>query len=313
MKGIIVKENQAGKAYPQLAHIGEPVPKKGEVLVKVMASPLSTACRDTFSSDFKKVAKRIKKGDVVASGIELSGIVASSSEQFKLGDEVVGAIDFVKGVYTHGEYTVVPEEYLALKPTHLTHVEAASMIVGLLTSIEALITLGGLQNGQSILINGATGNLGVYATQLAKLIGARVTATTQPSHFHIAAKYGADETLSYHDDFLSNRKFDMVFDTPGKLTYKNVKAHLNPRGVFVTSNPQKDITGFFTSMFSSKKSKFLFMGHSGKGRMKKWKQLVDHEEIKPVIDQVFKLSEFSVAMNHFKTTSVVGKVVIDMK
>lgn len=312
MRGIIVKKDQNGKAYPQLAMLKRPTPKEGEVLVKVMASPLSVACRDTFTKDFDKVEKRIKKGDVVASGIEFSGIVESDSKKFKKGDEVVGAIDYVKGVRTHGEYTVIPEEYLALKPKHLSHIEAASMIVGLLTSTEALVNLGNIKKGQSVLINGATGNLGIYATQLAKSMGAKVTATALPEHLDLAKEYGADEAISFKEDYLSNRKFDIIFDTPGKLTYKKVKPHLNASGVFVTSNPQKDIMGFISSLFSSKKSKFLLVSHSGKGRMIKWKQLVDNKKIKPVIDKVFNLSQFSSAMNHFKTNPVIGKVVIDI-
>lgn len=312
MKGIIVKENQNGKASPQIAMIKKPIPKKGEVLIRVMASPLSTACRDTFSSDFNKVTKKYRQGDIIASGIEFSGIVESQSEKFKVGDEVVGAIDFMKGVRTHGQYTVIPEEYLSIKPKHLSHTEAASMIVGLLTSIEALITLGGLRKGQSILINGAAGNLGIYATQLAKALGAKVIATALPEHFEVVKKYGADEVISYKHDFLSNREFDLIFDTPGKLSYKAVKSHLKPCGIFVTSNPQKDLSGFIASMFNSKKSKFLYMGHSGKGRMIKWKEIVNNQMVKPVIDKVFNFSQFKDAIEHFKNTSVVGKIVIDL-
>lgn len=312
MKAIIVKENKNGKAYPVISSIPKPTPKEGEVLVRVMASPLSTACRDTHTGDFSKVSKRIKAGTQTASGIEFSGIVEVDSKLFKKGDEVVAAVDFQKGVLTHAEYVTVPEAFVTLKPTYLSHVEAASMIVGILTGIEALINLGDIKEGKKVLINGASGNLGIYAVQIAKAMGANVIATSSPNHFSTVKHFGADEVVDYKSDYLKNNAFDIIFDTPGKLKYSNLKSYLNKNGVFITSNPQRDLLGFVKSIFSNKKSKFLFMGHSGKNRMVKWTELVESQKIHPVIEEIYKMDDFPNAIKHFKEKTVVGKIVIEM-
>ncbi len=113
-----------------------PKPKKDEVLVRVKAAGLTNIDQQMLDGSMERAVKRLSKRSEVLTGIEFSGIVESDGKKFKKGEHVIAAIDYLNGVRAHAEYTVVPEQYLGHKPAAWSHVEAASVPTGLITTIE---------------------------------------------------------------------------------------------------------------------------------------------------------------------------------
>lgn len=289
-----------------------PTPKGDEVLVRVRASCLSHADKQMIQGHMEKTMKRLQKRSNVVTGIEISGIVESDGIKFKKGEPVVAAIDYTNGVHAHAEYIVIPEKYLGPKPTAWTHEEAASVPTGLITAIEALEKQARIEAGEKVLIHGASGGVGVYAVQLASYHKCHVTATASSANLDFVKSLGADETNDYNDDFLRDRQFNVIFDAAGMLNFSACKHALEPKGVFITTQPLKDIGGGLRAVFSDKKWAFLYVTHSGKNRMARFIQLAQHGLVKPVIDSVFDLDDIQTAMDNYLEASVRGRIVIRM-
>jgi NADPH:quinone reductase-like Zn-dependent oxidoreductase len=289
-----------------------PIPKGDEVLIRVIASCLCHADKQMINGSMERTLKKLRKRSPVVTGIEASGVVESDGKRFKKGDEVIAAIDYMNGVHTHAEYTVIPEKYLGYKPTAWTHEEAASVSTGLLTAIEALEKQGKIEEGFEVLIHGASGGVGVYAVQLAHHHNCHVTATTNESNIDFVKSLGADSSVDYHSDFLRDRKFNLIFDAAGKLNFTACQGALAPKGVFITTQPLRDLGGGLRAVFSAKKWAFLYVAHSGKNRMARLLQLAQHELVNPVVDSVYDLDNIEEAFDKYLNASVQGRIVIRM-
>jgi len=289
-----------------------PEPKGDELLVRVKASCLSYADKDMINGNMDKAMKRLLKRSNVVTGIEISGVVETDGTKLKKGDPVVAAIDYTNGIHAHAEYIVIPEKYLGHKPTAWTHEEAASVPTGLITAIEALEKQAQIESGQNVLIHGASGGVGVYALQLASYHKCNVTATASEHNLDFVRDLGADEAFDYNDDFLGEKKFNVIFDAAGMMSFNTCKHTLAPKGVFITTQPLRDLGGGLRAVFSDKKWAFLYVTHSGKNRMARFLQLAQHGLIQPVIDSVYDLGDIQEAMDKYIEESVRGRIVITM-
>ena len=289
-----------------------PKPKSDEVLVKVIATCLCNVDKQMVLGNMDRAMKKLQKRSNVVTGIEVAGILESDGRKFKKGDQVLAAIDYMNGVHSHGEYVVIPEKYLGPKPINWSFEESAAVTTGLITSIEALEKQANIREDQEVLIHGATGGVGAYAVQLASYHGCHVTATTNEKHLDFVTSLGADSAVYYNDDFLRDRKFRVIFDAAGKLTFTACKDALAPKGVFITTKPMKDLGGGLRAVFSAKKWAFLYVAHSGKNRMARLLQLAQHGLVKPVIDSVYSIDDINEAMDRYLNASVRGRIVIKM-
>ena len=289
-----------------------PDPRKDEVLVRVKAAGLTNIDHQMLSGSMERAAKRLFKRSEVLTGIEFSGIVETDGKKFKRGESVIAAIDYLNGVRAHAEYTVVPEQYLGHKPVSWSHVEAAGVPTGLITTIEALEKQAGIDVGHEVLVHGASGGVGVYAVQLAKYHKCNVLATSHPDNLDFISQLGADQAVDYNSDFLRDRKFNVIFDVAGRLNFNACKDALDPKGVFITTQPLKDLGGGLRAVFSAKKWAFLYVAHSGKNRMSRLLQLAQHQLVKPVIDSVYPLDNIDEAFEKYSNSSIRGRIVITM-
>ena len=179
------------------------------------------------------------------SGRDVAGTVVkvgSAVTRFVPGDEVYG---IAPGSFA--EYAVGPEKKLALKPASLTFAEAAVVPISAGTALQALRDVGRVQPGQTVLIIGASGGVGSYAVQLAKVLGAKATAVASAAKADFVRGLGADHVLDYNrDDFADGTKtYDLILDIGGGSSLKRLRRALNPRGtvVFVGSENTGNITG----------------------------------------------------------------------
>lgn len=196
----------------QIEDVEKPVPKDNEVLVRIHAATICAADYRLKSLPFIG----LMKGKIL--GMELAVTVESVGQavtRFRPGDQIFGGTGFKFG--THTEYVCVLESRLEMKPANMTFEEAAAVMFGGLTAL-CFLRMAKIQAGQNVLVYGASGSVGVFAVQLAKHFGARVTGVCSTANLDLVKSLGADDVIDYtKEDFSkSGRVYDMVVDTVGK-------------------------------------------------------------------------------------------------
>lgn len=271
--------------------IDTPSLKPGEALVEVHAAAIT---RDELEWPVDRLP--------AVPSYELSGVVAAVAagvDGVSVGDEVYALTPFDRdGVAA--EYAAVPAVTLAPKPSSIGHVESAAIPLPALSAWQGVFTHGRLETGERVLIHGAVGGVGQFATQLARWRGARVVATASRSSFDEARALGADEVIDGRgslDDALSS--VDLVFDTVGGDLLKAAPALLTGRGarlVTVAEEPPGEGT--------------FFIVEPSRDQLVELARLVDAGDVRVAIDSTFGLSEAPAAFERSLASGKRGKVVI---
>ncbi len=223
----------------QIKDVEKPIPKENQVLVRIHATTVSAADwrmrrAVPFIVRFMTGLWRPKKIQVL--GMEFAGSVESVGKavtRFSEGDQVFGSTGFKFG--THAQYVCLQEDaLLAIKPVNMTFEEAAAVLFGGVSALHFL-RKANIQEGQKVLIYGASGSVGVFAVQLAKHFGAHVTGVCSTANLDLVKSLGADEVVDYtREDFsTAGRVYDMVFDTVGKSGFSRSLKSLRRGGFYV--------------------------------------------------------------------------------
>jgi NADPH2:quinone reductase len=206
----------------RITDVALPAPRAGQVLVRIMASgvnPLDLKIRAGAAEHARHALPAIL-------GIDLAGVVDAVGPgvtTFRVGDEVYGMTGGVGGVQgSLAEYAAVDADLLALKPSHFTMREAASVPLVFITAWEGLVDRAHMSAGQTVLVQGGAGGVGSIAIQIARAFNAKVFATGAASRASVIEQLGAtpiDHTKMQVEDyvaaFTSGRGFDVVYDTAG--------------------------------------------------------------------------------------------------
>ncbi|MCS4433006.1 NAD(P)-dependent alcohol dehydrogenase [Aquiflexum gelatinilyticum] len=304
----------------QLMEVPKPVPKDTEVLVKVHATTVNRTDCGFRKPDYFII--RLFNGffepKVKILGSEFAGTVESVGSKvsnFKTGDEVFGLS--TKKFGAHAEYICVPESgSIAIKPVNFSFEEAAAVCDGLMLANGFLKNLD-YTKSQKILINGASGSIGIAGVQLAKYFGAQVTAVCNTKSMGLVKSLGADEVIDYtKTDFtLAGNDFDFVFDAVGKSSYFKCRKLLKPKGVYVSTEfgylAQNVFLTLLTPLFGGKKVKFPIVTDS-KSDIVFFKELIDSGKYRAVIDRRYPLSQVIEATKYVEKGEKTGNVVIDI-
>jgi NADPH:quinone reductase-like Zn-dependent oxidoreductase len=245
MKAIVCSEYGTTDVL-RLVEVATPVPRRHEVLVRIHAATVSAEDPKMRAFDHPPLHRlpvallfgypRPRRG---IWGMELAGdVVAAGSEvtRFSIGDRVFGYTGI--GLGAHAEYRCLPETSILSKiPPNLTYVEAAAIPNGALTALAYLRNMARLRSGENVLVYGASGAVGSAAVQLAKAFGANVTAVCSTRNVALLQSLGADEVIDYTQrDFREERaRYDVVFDTVGRTTLKDVRPALTRRGRYLVT------------------------------------------------------------------------------
>jgi NADPH:quinone reductase-like Zn-dependent oxidoreductase len=217
--------------------IERPVPGDSDVLVRVQAAGANIGDHHVVTGRPYLIRltpfgglphpRNLVPGATMAGRVEAVG---SKVNAFRPGDEVFGQAS--NGAFA--EYVVMPENRLAPKPSNVSFEEAAAVPWGV-TALQALRDAGGLKAGQKVLINGASGGVGTWAVQIAKALGAHVTAVCSTRNIETSRTLGADEVIDYTaQDFVAGgARFDLMLDLVGNRSLSECRSVLTPKGVYV--------------------------------------------------------------------------------
>ena len=303
MKGLVL-ENKKVSIKEGLTL---PSPKKDEVLIKVKYATVNPTDLDTIEGKYGFLLKLMGgKSHAVNTGLEFSGVVEKDGKRFKKGDKVFGYVDLYKGIKTHQEYITINEDFIALMPSNLGFNESAAIPLGALTTLVALQDLGQMKKNTELLINGASGGLGVYAIQIAKILGARITAMAGPNQAGFLKSLGADKVIDYKEQKLKDLtdKFDVILDLTSLVKYSEIRNLLSKNGKFIPANPLNNMTYFLGNIFRAKKVKYLMVGTGNYEKLTLIAKWVEEGKLKPIVDSVYAFSDYE---NAFKRVSEKGR------
>jgi NADPH:quinone reductase-like Zn-dependent oxidoreductase len=282
-----------------------PEPQAGEVLIQVYAAGVNGIDWKIRDGNFQDLMKFQLP---LILGLDAAGVVAAVGAgvtNVGVGQEVYGTIDQNRsGAYA--EYAIAKADAIAPKPKSLSYIEAASIPVAALTAWQALFDKGNLTKGQTALIHGAAGGVGMFAVQLAKWKGAKVIATASTSKLETVRSLGADEVIDYtttpFETVVSG--VDLVLDVLGGETQSRSWQTLKPNGILVSTLPPPPPApaGLRSEAVTAAKSEQLL----------EISKLLESGQLKTIVERVFPLRETAQALELNKTGHTQGKIVIQV-
>ena len=302
----------------ELKEVEKPSPANNEVLIRVHATTVNrTDCGFLRGKPrFARIVYGLRKPKNTTLGNEFAGVVEMVGEDvtsFNLGDKVFGYNDSTFGA--HAEYMIMPEDgMMAAMPASMAYDEAAPTAEGAHYALNNL-RKANVTSGQKILVYGATGAIGSAAVQLAKHIGAEVTAVGSTGSMGLIESLGADTVIDYtREDFTqSGQGYDLVFDAVGKSSFGACRKLLKPGGIYCSTDlgfmAQNPFLALWTSRFGSKKVIFP-IPKTSRDDMDLFKELIEAGTFRPVIDRRYPLEQVAKAFKYVETGQKTGNVVI---
>jgi 2-desacetyl-2-hydroxyethyl bacteriochlorophyllide A dehydrogenase len=295
------------------ADVDKPGIKSDQMLVRVYASsvnPIDWKIRKGLLQfltgyQFPLILGFDAAGEVVEVGSQVT--------RFRVGDAIYARLDQIAGG-AYAEYAAVAEKVAALKPANMSYAEAAAVPLAGLTALQALRDEGHFQSGQRVLINGASGGVGTYAVQIARVLGAaEVVGVCSARNANLVKSLGCDRVIDYQQqDFTQDAaQYDMVFDVVGNRSFDDCRRILQPNGNYVTTQPYPAnyVQSLLTTFLPGPKYKVILL-KSNAADLEFLKAHIEAGQIRSVIDRTYPLAETAAAHRHGETERTVGKVVI---
>lgn len=253
-------------------------------------------------------------------GLDLAGVVeavGTDVKGFSPGDCVFGDLTAF-GFGAFAEYACADQQAFALAPTGMTFEQAAAIPQAAVMALQGLSRKRGIQPGQHVLVNGAGGNIGPFAVQIAKARGAEVTAVDRMEKLPMLESIGADHVIDFtQTDFATGgAKYDWILDMAPSRSLLVVKGLLSPAGVYttvpgtITSVLQSLFLAPFLSLLGRKKLAMLAWKPFAATDVTELKRLIESGQVAPVIDRVYPLAEVPEALRYQAEGRTLGKVVI---
>lgn len=250
-------------------------------------------------------------------GYDICGEIVAVREQvsnFKKGDMVVVFSNYLEG-RGYAEYIAIDEKYIVKKPKNLTTTEAAGVPLSSLTALQALQKYGNIQPNSKVMIIGGTGGVGTFATQLAKVLGAKVTAVCSTSGLNLMKSFKIDHIIDYKKDalFTDNKKYDIIFDTVGKCDFNKVKKYLTENGRYISTLPSKSTwISLITNLFTNQKCYFVRVKPNANDLEYIVNQL-EEDNIKLIVDKVYPFDQIIEAHKYSESGHAHGKIILTIE
>lgn len=316
MKAMILN-SFGGPSSFEPAYVPKPVPKDGEVLVRVHATSINPLDYQVRRGDYRDYVPL-----PAITGHDVSGVVeaiGAGVRAFVPGDEVWYTPQIFDGPGSYAQYHVANENIIGRKPQSLSHLEAASLSLVGGTAWEALVSRAALRVGETILIHGGAGGVGHVAIQVAKAIGAKVYTTVREENFDFVRSIGADIAIDYRkEDYIAailretnGLGVDVVFDTLGGDTLTQSPKVLAQLGRVVSIVDIDQPQNLIDAWGKNASYHFLFT-RQNQGKLEELATLVERGQLRPHVGAVFALDDLARAHTLLETPNngVRGKIAI---
>jgi len=320
----ILQSHYGDESTLSIGETNKPTPAKGEVLVKVKAASLNKGDWHMMTGKpyMVRMMAGLRKPKHAVPGQEFAGVVEACGEgvsEFQVGDEVFGEA-------THGafaEYVCVPATRIAHKPSSASFEQAAALPSGAITALQGLRDTAAIKQGDNVLIIGASGGVGIFALQLAKHLGASVSAVCSAKNADLVRSLGAQEVIDYaKEDFAQlGKRFDVILDLSGRRSLRDMRKALAPRGTLVACAASGGavlgpIPRIFSMMFRSMLSKHTlttFFAEPNTKDLEHIATLFESGELTPVISRTLTLDQIPQGMRELGTGHCRAKLCVSME
>jgi NADPH:quinone reductase-like Zn-dependent oxidoreductase len=304
MKAVVAHQ-YGGPEVLKMEDVPVPQPKENEILVRVIASGVNPADPLILNGKF---AKEFGTHLPLILGYDMAGVVVKTGAKvtkLKVGDPVYAYLLWGGG---WAEYCVSNETESAIKPKSLSFVDASAVPLATLTAWQALIDIGKIDKGQTVLIHGGSGGVGSFAIQIAKARGARVIATASTSNQDLLKQLGADVAVDY-----TKQKFeeiahdvDLVIDAVGRDTLARSYAVVKKGGIIITLNSRCDPAELTKHVIRGE----LVLSHPEANELATITKLIEDKKLRPIVTQVLPLTDAAKADEQAETHHTRGKIVL---
>lgn len=321
MKAIVF-EKYGPPEVLQMREVARPTPGERDVLIRVRAVSLNAADWRMMRADpflARLYSGLFRPRRITTLGADVAGVVEAVGSQisrFKPGDEVFGDV-FASDFGGLAEYKCAGEDELILKPQSVSFEEAAALPLAGMTALHALRDAAKVQSGQQVLINGASGGVGTYAIQIARHLGAEVTAVCSGAKQQLARSLGAHNVIDYaKEDFTkSGRLYDAIIGVNGFRSLDEYRRCLTPSGIYAMVGGdgrqlfQALLLGPLYSL-ASKKKIVTVSSKPNRADLELLSDLLAQGKIRSVIDRRYPLEESAEAMRYLEAGHAAGKVIV---
>ncbi len=316
----IVQDTYGLADVMKVGDIDKPQVGEGEVLVRVHAASIHVGdwILMTGVPFVMRMATGLRKPKNRVPGTDVAGTVEAVGKgvrELRPGDEMFG---WCTGAFA--EYARAPETQFVKKPSSLTFEQAAAVGVSATTALQLLRDDGGLQVGQKVLVNGASGGVGTFAVQIAKAFGADVTGVCSTRNVEMVRSIGADRVIDYtNEDFTKGGpRYDLILDNVGNHPMSAVRRALMPNGMLLSNGGghaggklARTIRTAVVSLFVSQQ-RGASLKTQNRADLIALAELVESGRVAPVIDRTYPLRETAAAIGHVAGGHARGTVVISV-
>ena len=317
MKAIVQDRYGSPADVLHLEEIDKPTVDDDRVLVRIRAASVN-ALDWHLTGGLGRMVLGLRRPRIGIRGVDLAGhveAVGKNVTRWKPGDEVFGT-----ALGTFAEYATTAEDCLVSKPRGLTFEQAAAVPVAGFTALQGLRDKARLGAGQRVLIYGAGGGVGTFTVQIAKSLGAHVTAVTRTENLDLVRSIGADELIDYNKEDFTKRErlYDVLFDIGANRSLTDCRHVLSAKGTLVLAGAGSGsglapLTRILKALALSplvRQRLVPFVAKSRQEDLVALKDLMETRKLSPVIDRQVPLSEVPDAVRYVGTGQARGKVVI---
>ncbi len=311
-------ERYGGPEVVEVRDVERPAPGERQVLVRVRAASVNPL--DWHRMRGRPLLMRAGGGrrrpTMNGLGADLAGVVESVGSgvtEFGPGDEVMGM-----SMRTLAEYARVSIDGVVTKPARLSFDEAAAVPVAATTALQGLRDRGALRSGERVLVVGGSGGVGSFAVQIARALGANVTAVTSTRNVDLVRSLGAERVIDYtRSDYTRDpARYDVILDCVGDRPLTAIRRVLAPNGRLVIAGSKSTSAGLIARMLTARmlsrsdQKVGMFMSDRSKADLVTLSELIEAGRIRPVIDRRYPLAETAEAIRYLEAGHARGKVIV---
>lgn len=297
----------------RVEEIPAPMPKANQIRIRVISSSLNAADIGGRQGLTRLIHARTLPhipGYDVAGMVDMCG---SAVTAFLPGDRVYA----LTGLHAGGqaEYVCIDQDRVGIAPASISLHEAGVVPLAGMTALQGLRAKAGLQPGQRLLVNGATGGVGTFAVQIGKALGCHVTAVCRGEKSAEVLALGADEVIDYkREDFAARpQTWDVVLDAAGNRSLRDVQAVLAPHGIMVATRPNPADLALSKLRFGGARPRYNFVITKASGQdLALLSRMIDAGQIRPLIDRSFTLEEIAEAHRYYEHGLARGKIAVQV-